>query len=157
MKREAISMEPTALAWCVKALDCDEADVLAMCESGDLSFALQAAQVLALRQRYAAGSDDDHAGQFCRAVLTGWGESPFTARQLLDWCAKTNTRERREAMTACRMLCHASSDVDRELTTVQLGVALKRAASETESAKLRLESAGAARGVTQWQVRGLRG
>lgn len=160
MKREAVLMEPFALAICVKALDgveamvCEEADVLAMCESGDLSFALQAAQVLATRQKNATNAtayDDDHVARFFQALLAGLGYSRFTTGELMKWIESAHGSDSRTALRAARALCQVEKDAD--LTVQMLGMQLARLARIDGA---RLVRDGEIRGSAVWRLRDLR-
>lgn len=152
MKREAIQMHPFALALCAEALGCDVVDVLAMCESADLSFALQAAQVMALRQRCTAGLDGDHADKFYQAVRAGWGERPFMARELLQWAESGHSPDSRAVLHLARAMCGTSENTG--LTVQALGMQLARLAQLAGAPLLRT---GEARGSAVWQLRDLRG
>lgn len=160
-------MHPTALAACVMFLGLAEDDVIELRDNADLLPALLAGVGLELRARNVShGTEclapfgaisEDYAQALCAAVRCGWGESEFTAGELLDWCETGLSRDRQAALAACRELCRKPGKSDGDLTAVHLGLALKRAAAGSENGPLRLEFAGAMKGVNRWQVRGLRG
>ena len=144
-------MNQDLLEDCSLFLGLPPAEVEHLREHADLLPALLVRIGLTLLRQQPGNARPDCGDLFCRTVLSGWGTSAFTARQLIDWCQAGFTPQRQEAEAACRALC-GLPEGGHDLTPHHLGAALRRTASTHRDGACQIAMAGTARGVKQWRV-----